>query len=536
MRKEFIMSKENFIKSAAILSIAGLLVKILGAIYRIPLTNLIGTEGIGYYQPAYNIYNLLLVVSLSGFPTAIAKLVSEKRALENYKGAYQVYRVSSWGLLIIGIISSLFIVVFARNIVSFLGYPGSYYSMIALVPALFAVPILSSYRGFFQGTQNMTPIALSQIIEQIFRVSVGLFLAYKFVGVGLEEAAAGATFGASAGGIAALILIFIIFMLSRKSIMREIKSSPFNKTEDTWNIVKKLLYIAIPITIGASIAPLMGLVDSYLVSNRLLAIGYTQVKIADLYGELSGTAQTLINFPQVFSTAVAMSLVPAITDAFTKKNRDKLNKTSNAGVRLSLIIGLPCGVGLFMLAEPIIALLYASLGPEKHASAGALLEILAISVIFLTLVQTFTAILQAVNKQFHPVKNLTVGLVVKIIASYILIGIPSVNIRGAAMSTTIAYIVVAFLNLYDINHSTKIRVNLIKVSAMPVLSTAIMAVAVWISFRMLNPIAGRSLAALMAIAFAVLVYAVSLFITGAITKEDLEFIPKGEKLKKFVRK
>jgi len=216
------MSKENFIKGAAILSIAGLLVKILGAVYRIPLTNLIGTEGIGHYQPAYNIYNLLLVVSLSGFPTAIAKMVSERRALNNYQGAYQVYKIARWGLFLIGLVSSAFVLLFARNLVTFLGFPGSYYSMLSLVPALFAVPLLSVYRGFFQGMQNMTPIALSQLIEQIFRVAVGLYLAYAFVDTGLEEAAAGATFGASAGAIAALILIYTMFFLSKKNVKEEI--------------------------------------------------------------------------------------------------------------------------------------------------------------------------------------------------------------------------------------------------------------------------------------------------------------------------
>jgi len=531
------MSKESFIKSAAILSLAGFIVKILGAIYRIPLTNLIGTEGIGYYQPAYNIYNLLLVVSLSGFPTAIAKLVSEKRALKNFEGAYQIYKVSRWGLFIIGLVSSIFVFVFARQLVTFLGYPGSYYSMLALVPALFAVPLLSSYRGFFQGNQNMTPIALSQIIEQIFRVLTGLFLAYTFINVGLEEAAAGATFGASVGGIAALILISLMFLLSRKNIRQEIESSPNNKTENTWDIVKKLLSIAVPITIGASIAPLMGLVDSYLVSSRLSAIGYTSVQIADMFGELSGTAQTLINFPQVFSTAVAMSLVPAITDAFTKKQYSKLNATSNAGVRLSLIIGLPCGIGLYMLAEPIIALLYSSLGPEKHASAGALLEILAISVIFLTLVQAFTAILQSINKQFHPVKNLGIGLVVKIILSYILISMPSINIKGAAISTTAAYLIVAILNWYDINYNTPVKINMIKIAAKPLLSSAILAVVVWLSFKLCKTVINsQGLSTLISIAIGVIAYVISLFLTGAITSEDLALIPKGEKLKKFVRK
>ncbi len=542
------MSKGNFIKGAAILSIAGLVVKILGAIYRIPLTNLIGTEGIGYYQPAYNIYNLLLVVSLSGFPTAIAKLVSERRALQNYEGAYQVYKVSHWGLFLIGLVSSIFILLFARNIVTFIGFPGAYYSMVALVPALFFVPLLSAYRGFFQGIQNMMPIALSQIIEQIFRVAVGLYLAYLLVGKGLEEAAAGATFGASAGGLAALILIYLIFLLNKKTMKAEIERSPYNKTEPVWDIVKSLLYIAIPITIGASIAPLMGIMDSYIVSDRLFAIGYDNNQIADLFGQLSGTAQTLINFPQVFSTAVAMSLVPAITDAFTRKQISRLNMTANAGVRISLIIGLPCGIGLFMLAEPIIALLYPSLGPEKYASSGTLLEILAIGVIFLTLVQAFTAILQSVNKQFHPVKNLAVGLVIKMILSYILIGMPDININGAAISTTISYLVVALLNLKDVNNAN-IKINLIKVSARPLLSSAVMAVATGITFRVLKfafagvsfrvikfTLSGQSLAALVAILIAVVIYVICLFMTGAITKEDLKLIPGGEKLSRFVRK
>jgi stage V sporulation protein B len=530
------MSRESFVKSAAILSISGFIVKILGAVFQIPLINLIGTEGIGYYQPAYNIYNLLLTVSLAGFPTAIAKLVSERRALNNFEGAYQVYKVSRWGLLIIGLISSIFVLFFASKIMNFLGYPGSYYSMVALVPALFVVPILSSYRGFFQGTQNMMPIALSQIVEQIFRVFVGLYLAYMLVNIGLREAAAGATFGASIGAMSALILIYIMFLVNRKNLRKEIETSSHNKKEVTSEIVKEILYIAIPITIGASIGPLMSLMDSYLVSSRLSVIGYSDVQIADLFGQLSGTAQTLINFPQVFSTAVAMSLVPAITDAYTKKQKNRLNSTSNVGIRLALVIGLPCGIGLCLLSEPIIALLFSSLGPEKHASAGALLQIMSISVIFLSVIQAFTAMLQSVDKQFLPVKNLIVGLIVKIILSYLLISMPLINIRGAAFSTTGAYLIILILNWVDVNTKTSIKINFSRLIIKPIISTSIMAIAVWISFKVATPIIGQKLSTLASISFGGIVYVFSLFATGAITSEDLDLIPKGDKLKKFVRK
>lgn len=532
------MSKENFVKGAAVLGAAGLLVKILGAIYRLPLTNWIGTEGMGYFQPAYNVYNLLLAISLAGFPTAIARLVSEKRALDNYKGAYQVYRVSLLIMFVIGLVSSLFILIFGRQIVSIMKCEGSYYSLLALTPALFVVPILSSYRGFFQGSQNMVPIALSQIFEQLFRVVVGLVLAYGLVKVGLQEAAAGATFGASIGSVVALSVIFIFFVRRKGLTKKEILKASSNSVDTTKNIVKALLVIAIPITIGASISPLMGVFDQYFVFSRLPLLGYTEKQIVDMYGQLSGTAHTLINFPQVFSTAIAMSLVPIITEAFATKDKLKLNQTSDIGVKISLIIALPCGVGLFMLAEPIIALLFSNIGADKFELSGQLLQILSISVIFLIMVQAFTAMLQSVNKQLIPVKNLFIGLIIKTILSYVLISIPSINIKGAALSTAITYFVVALLNFRDIKKYTPIKLNgIVKVAALPLLSTVIMAIIVWVTFNFGGIIISSSkLLTLVSIGFGGLAYVIALFVTGAITSEDLNFIPMGSKLKRFVRR
>ncbi len=529
------MSRQNFIKGAAVLGAAGLIVKIIGAIYRIPLTNLIGTEGMGLYQPAYNVYNLLLTVSLAGFPTAIARLVSEKRAINNYQGAYQVFKISMVGMFLGGLLTAIIVYINAQHIVDSLGYSGSYYSMIALTPALFFVPIMSTFRGYFQGSQDMVPTAFSQVIEQLFRVSVGLFLAYKLVSVGLEQAAGGAIFGASAGSIAGTILIMIIFFGRTKTIKGEIKKSNNNSLDRTKTVVKRLLAIAIPITIGASIVPVMSLIDSYFVSSRLQAIGYTEAQATDMFGQLSGTAQTLINFPQVFSIAVAMSLVPTITEAYTKKNKSRLNKTANLGARTSLLIGLPSAVGLFILAEPIIALLYPAIGPAKHASVGSLLQILAISVIFLTLVQAFTAILQAVEKQTVPVKNLAIGAVVKIILSYVLIGNPALNVKGAALSTVAAYLIASALNYIDIRRYTNIDINIFKISIKPLISTLIMGIIVFVCYYGTMGRIGSKLAAVIAIAIGIVVYVVALFATGAITEEDLKALPKGEKLIKLLK-
>jgi stage V sporulation protein B len=532
------MSKESFAKGAAILSLSGLIVKILGAVYRIPLTSLIGTEGMANYNIAYGVYNLLLAISLAGLPTAIARLISEKRALNNYRGAYQVYSISLVTLFIIGMVSSLLVLLFARPLVNLLHFPNAYHSMIALVPALLIIPVMSSYRGFFQGAQNMAPLAISQFMEQLLRVIVGYGLAYTLVKSGVEKAAAGATFGASVGSIGALSVILLFFIKRKKLTQREINSSDSNLLEEPMEIVKKLLIIAVPITIGAAMSPLMSILDSYFVGNRLGALGYTQAQIEDLMGQLGGMAQSLINFPQAFSTAIAVSLVPALTEAYVKKDKIRLGQTSDMGVKLSLMIALPSGVGMFMLAQPIMLLLYPSMGEQQIAGSSVLLQIQAIGIIFFILNQAYTAMLQSVNKQILPVKNLFFGLIIKVILSYILIGIAPINIKGAAISSGIAYFVTTALNLKDIRKYTRIKMsNIVKIVSLPLLSTALMAIAVWIVFSLAKiVIKSNGLLTLLSIAAGGLVYVAALFFTGAITREDLEFIPMGSKLKRFVRK
>ncbi len=532
------MSKESFAKGAAILSISGLLVKILGAIYRIPLTSLIGTEGMANYNVAYGVYNLLLAISLAGLPTAIARLIAEKRALNNYQGAYQVYNISFLTLLAIGLVSSVFILIFAKPLVNLLHFPNAHYSMLALVPALLIIPVMSAYRGFFQGTQNMAPIAISQFVEQLLRVIVGFGLAYSLVNAGLEKAAAGATFGASVGSIGALLIILLFFMKRKKLTQHEIDSSNNNFIEEPKKVVQDLLKIAVPITIGAAMSPLMSILDSYFVGSRLAGLGYAQNQIEDLMGQLGGMAQSLINFPQAFSTAIAVSLVPVLTEAFVKKDKVRLAQTADMGAKLSLIIALPAGIGMFMLAKPIMQLLYPSMGAERFASSGVLLQIQAIGLIFFILNQAYTAMLQSVNKQMIPVKNLFWGLIVKLILSYTLIGIKEININGAAISSLFAYLVTTILNLRDIRKYTKIKMkSIVNIASLPLLSTALMAIAVWVVYKLAGfAVKSNTILTLLSISAAGIVYFVALFATGAITSEDLELIPMGRKLKRFVRR
>lgn len=527
------MSKDNnFFKGAAILSIAGILVKILGAIYRIPLTNIIGDEGMGYYQTAYPFYQLLLTLSTSGFPVAVAKLVSEKRALGDYRSAYKVFKVAFLGLLIGGVLSSLFIFLGAEKIVESVGNSKAYYSLIALVPALFFVPIMSSFRGFFQGQKTMVPTAISQIAEQLVRVVVGLSLTVVLLDKGVPIAAGGASFGGSAGAMAGMIAIFLVYIKRKTSIKDEIRLSTVNYEYRVSRIVKDLLMIAIPITIGSAIVPIMDTIDTALVFQRLQVIGYSEKVANDLYGQLKGMAQTLINLPMVFSVSIAMSMVPAISDAYARKSRSEIKDLISSGIRITLLIGLPAALGLFVLSTPVIKLLYYTRSAETIESTGGILAVLSFSVIFLTLVQTLTAMLQGIGKTFVPVRNLAIGAVVKIGLTYVLTAIPAINIRGAAISTVITYAIASLLDLYSIVSITKLKLDYKNIIFKPLISSIGMAIVVRIGYVVVAGITGNTLATVAGVIAGVIAYGVLLVITGTLTKEDYASMPMGDKIVK----
>lgn len=530
-----LMTKENFLKGAAILGIAGIVVKVLGAIYRIPLVNIISSDGMGYYQTSYPLYTLLLTISTAGFPTAVAKLVSEKRALGNHRGAHRIFKISFFGMTLIGILTSVFVYFNAQTIVGLIGNKNAYYSLIALTPALLFVPIMSSFRGYFQGTQSMTPTAISQVIEQMFRVAVGLFLAYYLLDVGLPQAAGGAAFGASAGAIVGTLGIIVIYFLSRRKIKNEISRSAKYNRESVGEVLKKLLAIAIPITIGAAIVPIMNNIDVLIVLRRLRTIGFTEAEANDLFGQLGGMAQTLINFPQVFSMALAMSLVPAISHAFTRKNYEGIRRITKSGVRVTLLIGLPSALGLFVLSTPIMKLLYFSEDIETLVSTGQILQILAFSVIFLTLVQSLTAILQGMGRIMIPVRNLAIGALVKTIVTFTLVGIVEINIRGAAIGTVCAYMTASILNFIAVKRYTKTTFNFVDALLKPVISVILMTATVWYSYSFINPILGGKIATVLAIFIGAAVYGLALLLLGSLTSKDFELLPGGEKLARVLK-
>ncbi|MDD5017940.1 MAG: polysaccharide biosynthesis protein [Eubacteriales bacterium] len=549
------MSKgqKSFVKGAAILGAAGLVVKLIGAIFRIPLTNIIGWEGMANYQVAYPLYAALVVISTAGLPAAISRMVSERVTVGDFKGAHKVFQTAFKVLLIIGIVSTIILLSISGLIANATGIPSAKLSLMMIAPALLFVALLSAYRGYFQGLQEMVPTAATQIIEQIVKLGAGLYLASLWIDKGVEYGAAGALLGVSISEICALVLVIGLYNRKKKDLKENRRKhgsrallSPDKST------AKELLRIAVPITLGACIMPIVGLLDTLIVTNTMATINYSAYNLLspiDSFGVLTGSVNPLINMPAVLSLALCMSLVPAISEAKTRKDAASVGTRSAMGFKLAILIGLPCAVGMYLLAQPIITLLYSSrlssggLSAEEIAvikeglRIGAeLLRTLSIGVLFLTMLQTMTGILQGAGKQHIPLINLGIGAVVKVVLSIALIRIPSLNINGAAIGTAACYGIAALLNIAAVIKYTKPNIKAGSGLLMPVISTAVMGAAVYFIYNAASASLGNTKSTLICIAAAIIIYVLMLFITGSLQKEDMAFIPGGGKVTRLMNK
>jgi stage V sporulation protein B len=537
------MSRGTLIRGAAILGAAGLVVKILGAVFRIPLVNWIGDIGMANYNPAYYIYNFFLVLATAGIPIAISKMVSERIAVGHYGEAHKVYKISFGLMGAIGVISFVILFVFAPQISNLVNNPQAELAMRAIAPCLIFVPTMAALRGYFQGMQNMRPTAISQIVEQFFRVVVGLSLAYVLFNLAggssfaakydaFERGAAGAAFGATAGSIGGLLIILLVYGLSKKSIHFKIRHSHNEEFEPTGLILKRIMIIAIPITIGAAIMPITNLVDVTIVIGRLqdASIGYEEAK--GLYGQLGGFVGSLVYLPQVLIYAVAISLVPLISAAHRVGDTVALKENVSLGVRLACIIGFPCAAGLMALSEPIMLLIYPAQA-ESAISAAQILFTMSVGIFFLSASQTLTGVLQGVGKQAIPVRNLLLGVGLKIIITWVLTAIPSINIQGAAIGTVVAFAVASVLNLFAARKYTGAEIKIGKTFGRPFAAAAIMGLACKGIYELLRLwIDSNTIPALVAVCTGVVLYGVMILVTKTISKSELGKLPKGDKLLK----
>ena len=528
------MGKKNFLRGAAVLGAAGIIVKILGAFFRIPLGNIIGSQGMGYYQVAYNVFNFLLAFTAAGFPTAIAKLVSEKRAKGNFEGAHKIFKTAFFLLLILGATASIIIVFLTPFLAKTLfKSPHAYYAILALSPTIFVVALLVSFRGYFQGMNNMNPTAISQIAEQVARVSIGLFLAVFLLRYyNIKLAAAGGVLGALAGATMGLITIVFVYKRKARNLLAQNDTIATYAEETTTYIIKNLVKMVFPISVGAAVIPVINMVDTFIVLRRLQYIGFTYAEANSLFGQLQGMAMTLINLPQVLTIALGVSLVPVVSEAVIKNDWESVRHDTKMALKMAILIGLPASVGLAILATPIMTLLF----PREPSSIGQILFVLSPAVFFLAQLQALNGILQGLGKPHLPVRNLIIGATFKVIITYILTGIITLNVKGAAIGTVVAYLIAFLLNYFSVKKETKSKIIYWKIVLKPLLATSVMGVAIFIIYSNLLQVTGNTKATLISIISGILVYTTMLLITKALAKEDLEQFPGGSRLLELIER
>lgn len=525
-REERAMSKNSYLKGAAILSVGAILAKFLGIFFKIPLARIVGDVGLGLYGYPYPIYNFFLSISVIGLPVAISKMVSERVALGNYREAHRVFKIALVLLIVIGTFSSLILFGFRNVIIDVLNWhPDTYYALLGIAFAPFFVSLMSAFRGYFQGLQVMGPTAISQIIESISRVIGGLSLAIILINLyGVPQAAGGASFGATAGAIGGSVFLIFLYLSKKKSIHKRIRKSPRGRRESSKLILKRLLQIAIPACISATVTSLMGIIDTSMVPARLAEAGFTMDESAALFGQMTQKAQTLVNVPLTLSTALSASLVPAISEALALRDRHELQSRTELGIRSVILVALPAAVGLSFLANPIIELLF------SDSDGGNILAILAYSVIFVMLTTTLQGILQGINRLILPIKNLLIGAVIKVVINYILVGIPTVNINGAAIGSIVGYGIAAFLNYKSVQRYTKVKINVAQTIIKPIIAALAMGISVLLIYNNVYQILGNSISTLLAIAFGALIYFIVLLLIGGITAKEMRMIPGVNKL------
>lgn len=506
----------SFLRGALVLSVAGALSKILGAIYRIPLARLLGGEGMGLYQMAYPIYTTILALATAGVPVAISVLVSRKET-QGYTGdSKKIFRLSIIILLIFGLLLTLLVMKSARFLAnSVLHEPRAYYPILAVAPAIF-FRFDVSFPRLFQGYQWMVPTAVSQVLEQLFRVTAVIILAFILFPRGLEYAAAGATFGAVIGGVVSLVVLSVFYIKFNKA--EESRSGQLLYSgEGSWQMAKEMVRLAVPVSFGAVVLPLVQVLDAIIVPGRLMAIQYTTSQATALYGQLSGMAAVLISLPTIFTISIATSMVPAISEARAQNDKLLLNNRINYGLRAGMLISFPCAAGLYVLAWQICDLLYAT--PE----AGIPLEVLAFSTIALAAFQLSSAGLQGIGRPEIAMRHLIMTGALKTGFNYTLTAIPMLNIQGAALGTLAAFTIGSLMNIYSLRTHTGVNYEVGRMLKLSFI-TLLMGISVKVGYGML--VAGgirSSWATLLAIGIGIAVYAVLILL---FKEFDLDIIKK----------
>ena len=542
---------QSLLNGALVLSVSTLLVKIIGVIYKIPISNMMGAVGRGYFDSAYNLYIPIYTISMAGLPVAVSKMVSQHVALGRYRDVRMIFRVSARLFTFTGILGTVLLLIFAYPYALIAKTNEVIPAIIAITPSIFFCCMMSIYRGYYNGLRNMNPTAISQVIEAIGKMIFGIAAAKLTITYGYSQfesgakvfgkvcateseamsaiypyAAAAAAVGVTMGTVIGMIYMIIMHKAKGDGITRtEIVNSP--RPVNSGAIAKTLVAIAIPVVTSSIIFSLTNLIDAITIQNRLdgvisnnldliksiyaTQIAEAQVLDADLKDFLYGAYTLSLDFKNLIpsiTTTLGVSAIPALSAAYAVKDKRALKSSVESVLRVGMIISLASGIGMGVLAEPNM--------------------------------------LQAVGKANVPVKSLTVGAVVKVVANYIFIGIPSININGAVIGTVLCYLIVVIYNYIALIKATKVKVNLMSVVVKPLISSVLCGVAAYCAYGISYKILPQRLlhgysfanitATLIAVVAAIIVYVISMLLIGGLAKDDIIMMPKGEKIAKKLAK
>ena len=523
--------KQNFLQGTALLAMATAIVKVIGALYKIPLNAIIGEQGFGYFNTAYEIYNVLLMISTAGLPVAMSRMISQASSLSHYNQVRRIYNTARGIFLGLGVAGTLLMTVFCRELAEFQNQPDAWAAIGCLGPCVLLICIMSTFRGFFQGQSNMLPTSISQVLEAVTKLIVGIVAAVillKTTG-SIPLAAGGAILGVTASCLLSSVYLFSCFRKSYTQLPQTAEEP--RSFSDT---AKGLLIIAIPITLGSAGLQLLTMLETKIYMGRLLGLGYSQAA-ADTMRGIYGMTQTIFNMPCAFITPITISIIPAITAQLTLCNDKEARETEESAIRITGLISMPCAFGLGLLAEPVTALLGGYTG-DNLVLATRLMTILGFSIMFNALVLVTTAIMQAHGHAGRPVINMLIGGVLKLAAVFLLTGNPNIGIVGTPVGTILCYLAITVLNVYSIrtmlSHPPAIFKNILR----PFLSAFIMGIFVFAAFMGLKAIGitSRLILCALPIAVGVVAYVLAAVKLKVVTREDCLLLPKGAKIAQFL--
>lgn len=579
--------KQSLLNGALVLSLAIIIVKITGVFFKLYVTQKIGYTARGYFATAYNIYTPIYSIALAGLPTAVSKMVAEKAAQGKYNDVKSLFNISKWLFTLLGIIGTLVIVLVSYPYSLSVGSINALPAVLAVAPSLLFCCIMSGYRGYYQGLRNMNPSAVSQVIEAAGKLIFGFVLMNLVLGAGVEfadsvpilnnivtdassaYAAAAAISGVTIGSVMALVYIVVKHRFDKNTISRELyEASPESESKKV--LTKQLTVLALPIALSALVFNLTTFIDSWTIQNRLQSVletdfdavakmypaiieatGYVSSQAAEFKSYLFGAYDTVLEIKNIiptFTMTLGLSAIPVLSEAWIRKNKKAAGDAISSVLRMTMLLSLPAGLGLCVLAEEILMLIY---GRNMNTAPAIeyitpILMAYGISVCFLALAQPVTNMLQAVDRTDVPVKSMAIGAVVKIVANFILVSIPTINIQGAVVGSFLCNIVMVVYGFIILKKETGMRYDWKSLLIKPLVSSLLSAAAAWSVNGILNRIlegysinsvlTAENISTVVAVFAAVLVYAVALLLTGSLQKSDVTMIPKGEKIAKVLEK